>query len=71
LHPTRRRFTIRQKFFRRQITPAGRGLGPVPRELRTYSQLSRTARNAPAIMSGPNGICCFLVARPDIRSAVP
>jgi hypothetical protein len=28
-------------------------------------------RYAPVIMKGPKGICCFLVARPDIRSAMP
>jgi hypothetical protein len=27
-------------------------------------------RNAPAIMTGPKGICCFLVARPESSSAM-
>jgi len=28
-------------------------------------------KNAPVIMKGPNGICCFLLARPEIISAMP
>jgi hypothetical protein len=43
----------------------------VPRKLKTYECQARITRNAPVIMKGPKGICCFLVARPEISSAMP
>ena len=36
-----------------------------------YAGQARITANAPAIMKGPKGMCCFLVARPDISSAAP
>jgi hypothetical protein len=39
-----------------------------PRKLKTYECQARITRNAPVIMKGPKGICCFLVARPEIAS---
>jgi hypothetical protein len=43
----------------------------MPRELGTYNVPASITRNAPVIMKEPKGICCFLVARPEISSAMP